>query len=49
MNAMAGATVLRDFDPVDAIAGVCEQGGLRLHIDASWGGWWRSQCRIFRD
>lgn len=38
VNATAGTTVLGSFDPFDAIADVCAEHGLWLHVDGSWGG-----------
>jgi len=38
VNATAGTTVLGSYDPFDAIADICEEHGLWLHIDGSWGG-----------
>ncbi|KAJ2474136.1 Glutamate decarboxylase 2, partial [Coemansia sp. RSA 2320] len=38
VNATAGTTVLGAFDPVDAIADVCADHGLWLHVDGAWGG-----------
>jgi glutamate/tyrosine decarboxylase-like PLP-dependent enzyme len=38
VNATAGTTVLGSFDPLHAIADVCEKHNLWLHVDASWGG-----------
>ncbi|KAK3112570.1 Glutamate decarboxylase 2 [Teratosphaeriaceae sp. CCFEE 6253] len=38
VNATAGTTVLGSFDPLDAIADVCEKHHLWLHVDGSWGG-----------
>lgn len=34
----AGTTVLGAFDPIGAVADMCERRGLWLHVDASWGG-----------
>nr|XP_014155087.1 hypothetical protein SARC_06468 [Sphaeroforma arctica JP610]KNC81185.1 hypothetical protein SARC_06468 [Sphaeroforma arctica JP610] len=34
----AGTTVLGGFDPFDAIADICEEYKLWMHVDASWGG-----------
>ncbi|XP_045110275.1 acidic amino acid decarboxylase GADL1-like [Portunus trituberculatus] len=36
--ATAGTTVLGAYDPVSAIADVCEKEGIWLHVDAAWGG-----------
>ncbi|KAK8393026.1 hypothetical protein O3P69_013218 [Scylla paramamosain] len=36
--ATAGTTVLGAYDPVAAIADVCEKEGIWLHVDAAWGG-----------
>lgn len=38
VNATAGTTVLGAYDPFDGVAAVCQEFGMWLHIDASWGG-----------
>ena len=38
VNATAGTTVLGSYDPINAIADVCQKHKLWLHIDGSWGG-----------
>jgi len=38
VNATAGTTVLGSYDPIRAIADVCEKHKIWLHIDGSWGG-----------
>jgi len=38
VNATAGTTVLGSYDPIAAIADVCEKHKVWLHIDGSWGG-----------
>jgi len=36
--ATSGTTVKGAYDPIDAMADVCEPAGIWLHIDGSWGG-----------
>lgn len=38
VNATVGTTVLGAVDPLGAIADVCEEAGVWLHVDACWGG-----------
>lgn len=38
VNATAGTTVLGSYDLFDEIADICEEHGLWLHVDGSWGG-----------
>lgn len=38
VSATGGTTVLGAFDPIDALADVCEKHKLWLHVDAAWGG-----------
>merc|ERR1711970_716313 len=38
VNCTAGTTVIGAFDPINAIADICEKHGIWLHIDAAWGG-----------
>ncbi|XP_060578525.1 cysteine sulfinic acid decarboxylase-like isoform X2 [Ruditapes philippinarum] len=36
--ATSGTTVLGSFDPLDALADICDKHGVWLHCDACWGG-----------
>ncbi|KAJ1899940.1 Glutamate decarboxylase 2 [Kickxella alabastrina] len=45
VNATAGTTVLGAFDPLAEIADVCEELGIWLHVDGSWG----SPLALFAD
>ena len=38
VNATAGSTVLGSYDPLDALADVCEKHSVWLHADGAWGG-----------
>ena len=38
VNATAGTTVLVSYDPFDEVADICQEHGLWLHVDGSWGG-----------
>lgn len=38
VNATAGTTVLGSYDPIGALASICNTHSLWLHVDASWGG-----------
>ncbi|ORY22432.1 pyridoxal phosphate-dependent transferase [Naematelia encephala] len=42
VNATAGTTVMGSYDPFDEIADICQEFGMWLHIDGSWGG-----CIVF--
>ena len=52
VNATAGTTVLGAFDPIDAIADVCDDHLLWLHVDSAFGAlrcWTRprrTSCRV---
>jgi glutamate decarboxylase len=35
---IAGATETGTVDPLDAMADICRQNGIHLHVDAAWGG-----------
>lgn len=37
VSATSGTTVLGAFDPLEAIADVCQRHGLWMHVDAAWG------------
>ena len=37
VGATAGTTVTGAFDPFDAIADLCEEEGLYMHVDGAWG------------
>ncbi|UNI25042.1 Glutamate decarboxylase [Purpureocillium takamizusanense] len=38
VNATAGTTVMGAYDPVRALRRVCDEFGMWLHVDGSWGG-----------
>jgi len=38
VNCTSGTTVMGAFDPINAIADVCERHKIWMHIDAAWGG-----------
>ncbi|KAG5953561.1 L-aspartate decarboxylase dtxS4 [Claviceps sorghi] len=38
VNATAGTTVLGAFDPVGELRDICNEFGMWLHVDGSWGG-----------
>ncbi|KAG5930348.1 L-aspartate decarboxylase dtxS4 [Claviceps africana] len=38
VNATAGTTVLGAFDPIAELRDICDEFGMWLHVDGSWGG-----------
>jgi len=38
VNSTAGSTVFGAYDPINAIADICERHELWLHVDGAWGG-----------
>jgi len=38
VNCTSGTTVMGAFDPINAIADICQEHNVWMHIDAAWGG-----------